>query len=242
MNRLQYISASTVFLAAHLVKIALGIAIQDAPDIIPRLLHCLRRLPNCSASSKSPARWQALLSTLFSSLHKVMCLQHFPAAGRQDISQAVQQLLILAIEGPSQTESGSQTNADMLTGLRGAVSLPHHNSALLPLLPDHAAELLSTLVDKHMAPMREGMSESSNHLLVLLLTAQLCKSASKVKILDASLAQQIASVACRSVPHHEQVYSCYCQPAIGNLNKLCLRPSIKPQIIHVKLQRQHQQR
>ena len=180
---------------------ALQLDLQEAQEVMPRLLHCLHRLPNCSASSKSPARWQTMLSSLFSSIYKVMCLQHFPEQGRKDISQAVQQLLILAVEGPFQTESGSETNADLLAGLRGAVSLPHDSSAFLPLLPDDAAELLSSLVTEHMAPdrLREGLVESSNQLVVLLLAAQLCKSAAKGRTPDASLAHQIASVACRLV-------------------------------------------
>lgn len=142
-----------------------------------------------------------MLSTLFSSLYKVMCLQHFPDTGRKDISQAIKQLLVLAVEGPFQTESGPDTNPDLLTGLRGAVSLPHDSSAFLPLLPDDASALLASLVGEHMAPdrLREGMTESSNQLVVLLLAAQLCKSASKGRNLDSSLAHQIASVAGRLV-------------------------------------------
>ena len=130
-----------------------------------------------------------------------MCLQHFPDAGRKDISNAIKQLLVLAVEGPFHTDSGSATNADMLAGLRGAVSLPHDNSAFLPLLPDHAQEVLSSLVSEHMAAdrLREGMVESSNQLVVLLLATQLCKSASKGRTLDHKLAQQIASVSCRFV-------------------------------------------
>ena len=94
--------------------------------------------------------------------------------------------------------SESQTNADMLAGLRGAVSLPHNNSAFLPLLPDHAAELLSRLLHKHMSPTKEGLLDNSHQLVVLLLAAQVCKAASRGKSLDASLAHQIAAVACRS--------------------------------------------
>ena len=169
--------------------------VQEAADVIPRLVHCLRRLPDCSASSKGPHRWQSALSLLFSSLYKLLCLEHFPDAGRKDISDAVQQLLILAVEGPANTSSGSDTNLAMLAGLRGAVSLPHDNSAFLPILPDHAAALLSSLLDKH---MQEGMTDSRDQLIVLLLAAQLCKSASKGKSLDASLAHQIAAVARRS--------------------------------------------
>lgn len=127
-----------------------------------------------------------------------MCLENFPDAGRKDISQAVQQLLILAVEGPLAITSESQTNADMLAGLRAAVSLPHDNSAFLPILPDHAAELLSRLLNKHMAPTKEGLLDNSHQLVVLLLAAQLCKAAFRGKSLDASLAHQIAAVACRS--------------------------------------------
>lgn len=172
---------------------------QDAAEIIPRLLQCLHRLPNCSVSSKGPHRWQIALSALFSSLYKVMCLEHFPDAGKKDVSQAVQQLLILAVEGPAASSSGSETNTDMLAGLRGAVSLPHNNSAFLPILPDDAAELLSRLLNKHMALTKEGLLDNSHQLVVLLLAAQLCKSASRGKNLDASLAHQIAAFACRSV-------------------------------------------
>lgn len=170
---------------------------KDAQEIMPRLLHCLHRLPNCSASSKGPARWQTMLSTLFSSLYKVMCLQHFPETGRKDISQAIKQLLVLAVEGPFLTESGSETSPDLLAGLRGAVSLPHDSSAFLPLLPDDASALVASLMGEHMAPdrLRDGMTESSNQLVVLLLAAQLCKSASKGHNINSSLAHQIASVA-----------------------------------------------
>ena len=171
---------------------------QDFAKVLPRLLQCLHRLPNCSASSKGVIRWQTTLSTLFSSLFKVMCLENFPDAGRSDISQAVQQLLILAVEGPLAISSESQTNADMLAGLRGAVSLPHDNSAFLPILPDHAAGLLSSLLNKHMAPTKEGSLDNSHQLVVLLLAAQLCKAAFRGKSLDASLAHQLAAVACRS--------------------------------------------
>lgn len=128
-----------------------------------------------------------------------MCLQHFPDTGRKDISQAVKQLLVLAVEGPFETESGSDTNPDLLAGLRGAVSLPHDSSAFLPLLPDDASALLASLMGEHMAHdrLKEGMTDSSNQLVVLLLAAQLCKSASKGRSLDSSLAHQIASVASR---------------------------------------------
>lgn len=148
-----------------------------------------------------------------------MCVESFPDAGRKDISQAVQQLLILAVEGPLPINSESQTNADMLGGLRGAVSLPHDNSAFLPVLPDDAAELLSRLLNKHMAPTKEGLLDNSHQLVVLLLAAQLCKAASRGKSLDASLAHQIAAVACRSgsamapIVHTEHA-ACQLQPLI----------------------------
>lgn len=172
---------------------------QGSVDIIPRLIQCLRRLPGCSASSKDPLRWQTALSALFTSLYKVMCLEFFPEAGRQEISQAVQQLLILAVEGPSATSSGAETDADMLAGLRGAVCLSHDASAFLPVLPDHAAELLSRLLHKHMAPSKELLLDNSHQLVVLLLAAQLCKGAAKGRGLDPSLAHQMAAVACRLV-------------------------------------------
>lgn len=172
---------------------------QDATDVLPRLLQCLHRLPKCSASSKGPLKCQMALSTLFSSLFKVMCLENFPDSGRKDISQAVQHLLTLAVEGPSASNSESQTHADMLAGLRGAVSLPHDTSAFLPILPEHAAELLSVLLNEHMAPTKEALLDNSHQLHVLLLAAQLCKAASRGRSLDASLAHQIAAVACRSM-------------------------------------------
>ncbi|KAL3141037.1 hypothetical protein ABBQ32_005551 [Trebouxia sp. C0010 RCD-2024] len=169
---------------------------KGAVDIIPRLVQCLRRLPGCSASSKYPLRWQTALSALFNSLYKVMCLEHFPEAGRQDISQAVQQLLILAVEGPAPTSSVAETDADMLAGLRGAVCLSHDASAFLPVLPEHAAELLSRLLHKHMAPSKELLLDNSHQLVVLLLAAQLCKGPAKGRGLDPGLAHQMAAVAC----------------------------------------------
>lgn len=169
---------------------------QDAADVLPRLLQCLHRLPKCSASSKGPLRCQMVLSTLFSSLFQVMCLEDIPDSGRKDISQAVQHLLTLAVEEPSASNCESHTNADMLAGLRGAVSLPHDTSAFLPILPEHAAELLSVLLNEHMAPTKEALLDNSHQLLVLLLAAQLCKAASRRKSLDASLAHQVAAVAC----------------------------------------------
>lgn len=198
---------------------------QGAVDIIPRLVQCLRRLPGCSASSKYPLRWQTALSALFNSLYKVMCLEHFPEAGRQDISQAVQQLLILAVEGPAPTSSVAETDADMLAGLRGAVCLSHDASAFLPVLPEHAAELLSRLLHKHMAPSKELLLDNSHQLVVLLLAAQLCKGPAKGRGLDPGLAHQMAAVACRLVfmplaldVLQEQAVSCFgqcwCFPAV----------------------------
>lgn len=151
-----------------------------------------------------------------------MCIESFPDAGRKDISQAVQQLLTLAVEGPLAISAESQTNADMLAGLRGAVSLPHNNSAFLPILPDGAAELLSRLLNKHMAPTKEGLLDNSHQLVVLLLTAQLCKAASRGKSLDAGLAHQIAAVACRSgsalAPNvHAEHAACQLQPHVFTL-------------------------
>ena len=172
---------------------------QVASDVNPKLLHCLQRLPFCSASSKSPARLQNSLTLLFSKLSKLIILPDFPTAGRSDISEAVVRLLVLGIEGPFQLKSGKETDAVLLTALRGAVQDLYHSSAGLPLIPEHALDLLSYLQQQHLAPdrVRDGMANSNTSPVIILLAAQLCKLALRSKALDAKLAQQIALVGSR---------------------------------------------
>ena len=172
---------------------------QDASDVILKLLHCLQRLPFCSASSKNPTRLQNSITLLLSKLSKLISLQDFPSAGRSDISEAVVRLLVLAIEGPFQLKSGKQTDAVLLSGLREAVQDLYHSSAGLPLIAEHALDLLSYLQQQHLAPdrLRDGMTNSNTSSVILLLAAQLCRVALRSKALDAKLAQQIALVGSR---------------------------------------------
>ena len=175
---------------------------QDASDVIPRLLHCLHRLPFCSASSKSPGRLQTNVTLLFSKLSKLISLEQFPSKGRSDISEAIVKLLILAVEGPFQQKSGKQTDAVLLTALRAAISHLYHSSAGLPLMPEHAVDLLSYLRQQHLASDRpkDGLVSSNSSSILLLLTAQLCKVVLRSKALDAKLAQQIAMNGSRCFP------------------------------------------
>ena len=182
--------------ATHLLEsiTASSVSLQEARNIVPKLLDCLQQLPTSKASSRSLTKLQASVAMLLSDLHNVICMTQLPDAARHDISHSVKDLLASAVLGSS--EDGP-ISADFLLALRGALHIPYSSSISLPLLPQHSAELLEWLVHKHMVPARDA-PYSSHKLLILLLAARLYKLAARDRtLIDTHIAQQLTAVACR---------------------------------------------
>lgn len=169
--------------------------LQEAKAIVPKLLDCLNALPNCSTPSRSLTGLQASLALLFSSLHRVICIDQLAEAARHDISQACKDLLAASVTGETQS---MHVNSEVLKALRGALQLPCDSSHSLPVTPQHSAELLGWLVQKQVLVTQDSPVSSSQ--ANLLLAARLYKvAAHDSKLIDVHVAQHLASIACRLV-------------------------------------------